>query len=77
MGINGLLKELPGGDTKTSTRVGFDKLALLRGRPVDIDTGTLIYTCALRHKDAFNAGDYLPAAGKFQRQIIALNLLYK
>ena len=52
-------------------------LGLLRGRPVDIDTGTLIYVCALRHKDVYNAGDYLPAAAEFQRQIISLNLLYK
>ena len=77
MGVNGLLQELPGGDIKTSARVGFEKLGLLRGRPVDTDTGTLIYVCALRHKDAYNAGDYLPAAAEFQRQIISLNLLYK
>ena len=77
MGITGLLKELPGGDMKTSAYVGFDTLDVLRGVPVDIDTGTLIYACALRHKDAFNAGDYLPAAAEFQRQIISLNLLYK
>ena len=50
MGINGLLQELPGGDSKTSTCVGFEELNFLRGRPVDIDTGTLIYLCALRHK---------------------------
>ena len=30
MGINGLLQELPGGDSKTSTCVGFEKLDLLR-----------------------------------------------
>ena len=77
MGITGILKELPGGDMKTSAYVGFDTLDLLRGVPVDIDTGTLLYACALRHKDAFNAGDYLPAAAEFQRQIISLNLLYK
>ena len=57
MGITGILKELPGGDMKTSAYVGFDTLDLLRGVPVDIDTGTLLYACALRHKDAFNAGD--------------------
>ena len=66
MGINDLFKELPGGDIKTSVRVGFDKIALLLERLVDIDNGTLIYTCALRHHNAYNAVDYLPAAPKFQ-----------
>ena len=36
-----------------------------------------IYTCALRHKGAYDAGDYLLASGEFQRQIISFNLLYK
>ena len=43
MGINGFLQELPDGDSKTSACVGFEKLDLLRGRLVDINTGTLIY----------------------------------
>ena len=77
MGINGLLQELPGGDNKTSACVGFEKFDFLRGRPVDIDTVTLIYVCALRHKDEYNAGNYLPAAVELQHQIISLNLLYK
>ena len=67
MGINGLLQELPCGDSKTSTCVRFKKIDLLRGRLVDIDTGTLIYVCVLRHKDVYNAGNYLPAAGEFPR----------
>ena len=56
MGITGLLQELPGGDIKTSARVGFEKLGLLRDRPVDIDAGTLIYVCALRVSRAVAAG---------------------
>ena len=77
MGISGILKELPGGVIKTSARVGFDKLGLLRGRLVDIDTDTLLCTCALRHMDTYNTGNYLPIVSKFQRQIISFNLLYK
>ena len=40
--------------------VGFLTLDILRGparRPADIDTGTLVFVCALRHKEAFKAGD--------------------
>ena len=79
MGVKGLLKELPGGDVGQCQRTGFANLAALhnRFRPADIDTGTLIFVCALRHKEAFNAGDYVPAAREFQRQIISMNLIYK
>ena len=77
MGIKDLLKELPGGNAKTSTRYGFADLAILRGFPASADTGTLLFVCAFRHKDAFVAGDYIPAAREFQRQIISMNLLYK
>ena len=50
MGVKGLLKELPGGNAKECQRVGFSKLEVLIGkkrRPADIDTGTLIFVCAL------------------------------
>lgn len=69
MGVKGLLKELPGGDVGQCQRTGFANLAALhnRFRPADIDTGTLIFVCALRHKEAYNAGDYVPAAREFQR----------
>ena len=67
MGVKGLLRELPGGDMKDQ-RVGFHTLDVLRGEarhPVDIDTGTLIFVCALRHKVAYNSGNYVPAARDF------------
>ena len=53
MGVTGLLKELPGGNATTSTRFGFANLAILRTFPASIDTGTLLFVCAIRHKDAF------------------------
>ena len=65
MGINGLLKNLPGDNIKISSRIDLGKLSLLCGHPVDINTGMLIYICALRHKAVFNAGNYLPAADNF------------
>ena len=77
MGITDLLKELPGGNAKTCTRYGFADITILRSFPASVDTGTLLFVCAFRHKDAFDAGDYIPAAREFQRQIISMNLLYK
>ena len=79
MGISGLLKELPGGDMKAQ-RSGFGTLDALRGdqrHPVDIDAGTLIFVCAIRHKEAYNSGDYTPAARDFQRQLITLDLIHR
>ena len=77
MGVKWLLKELPVGDVKACTRVGFLGLEILRGCLVDIDTCPLVFVCTLRHKEAFNAVNYVPAAGEFQCQIISINLLYK
>ena len=56
MGVKGLPKELPGGNVNACTRVGFLNLETLRSRLVDIDTGTLVFVCALRHTEAFNTG---------------------
>ena len=61
-------------------RVGFATLSALRGearRHADIDTGTLIFVCALGHKEAYGNGDYVPAAREFQRKLIAFNLVHK
>ena len=68
MDIADLLKELPGGNVKTSTRYGFANLEILRSFPASIDTGTLLFVWALRHKEAYNAGRYLPALREFQRK---------
>ena len=60
MGITDLLKELPGGNATTSTRFGFANLTILRSFPASIDTGTLLFVCALRHKEAYDEGSYPP-----------------
>jgi hypothetical protein len=65
MDVKGLLRELPWGDVKACTQVGFSKLKILRSRLSNINTGTLIFVCVLRHKEA-----YVPAANGFQRQLI-------
>ena len=78
MGVAGLLGELPGGSME-ETQHGFSQLAILLDgiRRVDLDTGTLCYVCALRHKEAFNAGNYTPSARDFQAQIITLRLVHR
>jgi 5'-3' exonuclease len=76
MGVKILLPNLPGGDME-STITGFEKLKVLRNRSIDIDSGTLIYTCAFRHRTAYNAGDYLPAVREFQRTLIVLTKIEK
>ena len=60
MGINNLLQELYGGGDPQS---GFSKLSVFNDkcRRVDIDTGTLIFVCALCHKEDCIVGDYIPA----------------
>uniref|UniRef100_A0A6U3QM53 Uncharacterized protein n=1 Tax=Ditylum brightwellii TaxID=49249 RepID=A0A6U3QM53_9STRA len=54
MGIHGLLPCLPGGDVKLK---GFASITSLRDKamPVDFDTGSLVYVCALRTKDEYEA----------------------
>ena len=78
MGVNDLLGQLPGG-RMDETQHGFSRLTILRdkNRRTNFDSDTLVYVCALRHKEAFNAGNYLPSAREFQRQIITLNLIYR
>ena len=65
MGVKEVRKELPGGDVNVCTCVGFSKLEIPRSRSVDIDTDTLVFLCALRHKDVFNAGNCVPTDGEF------------
>ena len=53
--------------------VEFSTLDVLRGkasRPVDIDTGTLFFSCTFRYQEAFNGMNYIPVSGKFQQQMI-------
>lgn len=79
MGIHGLLAELPGGKT-SETKRDFSKLTMLSGQKrkcVDIDTGTLLFICALRHKVPYLAGDYLPAACEFLRQTIVFDVVHE
>ena len=62
---------------KACTRVGFSNLEILFSCSVDIDKGTLVFACILLHNYTFNAGNYMPAVGEFQRQIISMTLHYK
>ena len=76
MGIDGLLKELHGG-RMTEQSVGFAELNkwLHKSKtPIDVDTGTLLFVCAYRHRHAYNAGDYLPSVLAFHRQLIILSV---
>ena len=79
MGVKGLPKELPGGDVEDQC-VRFLTLGVLQGptrRPDDIDTGTLVFSCALRHKEAYNTGDHVPVTREFQHQLILLYRIHK
>jgi len=79
MGVDGLLRELHGG-RMTEQSVGFAELTewLHKSkRPIDIDTGTLLFVCAYRHRHAYNLGDYLPSVRAFQRLLIVLSVVYK
>ena len=76
MGVKGLLNELPvpGGLSMEEPFHGFSNLDILRNkcRPADIDTGTLVFVRILRHREAFNSGNYTPSARECQRQIMCL-----
>jgi hypothetical protein len=39
-------------------------------RPIDIDTCTLLFLCAYRHRHAFNAVHYLPSVRALQESCI-------
>ena len=58
---------------------GFDHLEQLKdgANIADIDTGTLIYTCALINKETYMTGNYTAAVREFQRQIIILTRVQK
>ena len=64
MGVKGLLRELPGGDVKACTRVGFSTLDILRSRPADIDTRRAEFRTNLAAIAAANAA----AAGAAARE---------
>ncbi|KAL3768178.1 hypothetical protein ACHAWO_006548, partial [Cyclotella atomus] len=88
MGIQGLLPMLPGG-AMSDSYMGFSRLRSLispeshaisddsRKIKADIDTGTLLYVCALKHRIAYNAGDYTHSVAEFHRQIVSLRVVYK
>ena len=63
MGIKGLLSELPGGDVADAVR--FAEVLELQSRPVDIDTGTLLFQCAYKHQAIYKQGNYVPAVREF------------
>ena len=55
-------------------QTGFAGLEDLRNKKngASIDTGTLIFVCALNHKSSCIAGDYRPAVAEFQRRVTIL-----
>ena len=74
MGVKGLLYQLP-----CTPAIGFYALVELSNRdnPVDIDTGTLIFVCALVHIEAYRVGNYEPSLREFQRLLIVLGKVHK
>ena len=66
MGISGSLTALPGG-TMANSRFSFSKLTELQDTqdPIDIDSGTLVFLCALKYKDTYNACNYIPVFENF------------
>ena len=59
---------------------GFHKLTSWlnkKGLRIDLDTGTLLYCCAVRHKIPYEAGDYGPSVRAFQRLLIVLHVVNK
>ena len=79
MGVKGLLKEFPGGNMEDQS-LRCLTLNILRGlfrRPANIETGILVFVCALRNKEAFNAADYVPIASKFQPQLVLLDIIHR
>ena len=73
------MKELPGGDPSTDTRKGFSTIDFLADGKVqaDLDAGTLVFVCALRHRQEYEAGVYLPATREFLRMMILLRKVHK
>ena len=62
--MKSLLGELGGGEVKDQC-FGFSMLAILRGptqRPANINTSTLVFVCALWHKEAYNTGNHVFSA---------------
>ena len=75
MGIHNLLKELPDGSVTDDTVYGFDKIDY--NKHIDIDAGGLVFVSAIRHKAAFNAGEYKRSIEDFQRQLVMLNVIHQ
>lgn len=78
MGIKNLLRHLPGGRADDQ-RKKFSTLTSLSNRktPVDIDCGSLIYSCVLHNTDAYLDGNLLPAAKEFYRRAIYIMHILK
>jgi len=76
MGITGIIKEFPGGDYNNDLKHGLDSCDVLKNNRIDMDMGTLVFSCAIIHKAAFIAGDYKPAVTEFQRRLVLLTGVY-
>ena len=75
MRIHGLLGQLP--CEPVSGLRNLKELAGGKKTPADIDTGTLIFVCALTHKEAYNARQYKPSLAEFQRLLIVFQRIHK
>lgn len=77
MGIPGLFQECLGGTTANQV-TDFGKLHQLKDKNslVDINTGTLIFSCGLIHKIEFEAGNNTPALREFKKRLVIPTSLY-
>jgi 5'-3' exonuclease len=72
MGIKHLLPHFPGGSVN-DRRQNFSTITSLVGSsntPIDIDCGSLVYSCVLRCQDEYLAGNLLPAVAEFFRRVM-------
>jgi hypothetical protein len=75
MGISKLLPHLPRGREKQTRFIHCKHL--VAGQKLDIDAGTLIFTCALEHRETFNQGIYKPAVTSFLGKLVVLRTAYE
>lgn len=77
MGISDLLSNLPGGPIgQQKTRFAKCK-EQLAGRKLDIDSGSLLFVCAIAHKETYSNQIYEPAVAEFLGLLITLRTSYR
>ena len=73
MGLNRVLKHLPGGNQYLFSLSG----AGLQGIAVNLDAASLLWTCAHGCIDEYRKGNYAPAAKDFQKHMIYYKTILK